>query len=284
MQITIDQYVHYREHGFLVVPALIAPHEVRELLDHVDDLLAGGADVLRIHMLHRRLEIHERYMLHPEILDVVAALVGPDVLALQTMLFVKRPGSPGQGYHQDSFHIITQPDTLIGAWVALDRADSENGCLWITAGSQNEPIYPDADPHSGHGGDRLLADIPEITGADDPDESRNGLTLAAASLPPDRFQRPRDLERQGFVRLGSRRIPAEPTRSLEIAPDRLARAARRPLNCRSRLSAVDPPEDVQNLPHFHLPVRHPCTSTVQSLAGDGLGSGVRSSRGVGHPS
>ena len=180
MQITIDQYVHYREHGFLVVPALIAPHQVRELLDHVDDLLAGGADVLRIHMLHRRLEIHERYMLHPEILDVVAALVGPDVLALQTMLFVKRPGSPGQGYHQDSFHIITQPDTLIGAWVALDRADSENGCLWITAGSQNEPIYPDADPHSGHGGDRLLADIPEITGADDPDESRNGLTLVAA--------------------------------------------------------------------------------------------------------
>jgi phytanoyl-CoA hydroxylase len=96
------------------------------------------------------------------------------------MLFVKRPGSPGQGYHQDSFHIITQPDTLIGAWVALDRADTENCCVWITAGSQHEPVYPDADEQARHGGDTQLSDIPSITGADDPDESRNGLTPVAA--------------------------------------------------------------------------------------------------------
>jgi ectoine hydroxylase-related dioxygenase (phytanoyl-CoA dioxygenase family) len=198
--VTVDEYVHVREQGFLIVRGLLARDEVQELLDHVDDLLAGRVAVpgapsfgndnktadarlehlLRIHMLHRRLEIHERYMLHPRILDVVAGLVGPDVLALQTMLFVKRPGSPGQGYHQDSFHIITQPDTLIGPWVALDRADTENGCVWVTAGSQHEPVHPDADVHSGHGGDRQLANIPSITGADDPDETRNELTAIAA--------------------------------------------------------------------------------------------------------
>jgi phytanoyl-CoA hydroxylase len=178
--VTVDQYVHYREHGFLIVRGLVAPDEVRELLDHVDGLVAERPDLLRIHMLHRRLEIHERYMLHPRIVDVVAGLIGPDVLALQTMLFVKGPGSPGQGYHQDSFHIITQPDTLIGAWVALDRADTENGCVWITAGSHNEPIYPDADEDAGHGGDVQLADIFRIAGADDTDESRNGLTPVAA--------------------------------------------------------------------------------------------------------
>jgi phytanoyl-CoA hydroxylase len=198
--VTVDDYVHYRAHGFLIVRGLLEADELQQLLDHVDDLIAGRIDVpgaaafgddnktpearldqlLRIHMLHRRLEIHERFMLHPRILDVVAALVGPDVLALQTMLFVKRPGSPGQGYHQDSFHIITQPDTLIGAWVALDRADTENGCLWVTAGSQHEPVYPDADETAGHGGDLLLADIPSIAGADDPDESRNELTPVAA--------------------------------------------------------------------------------------------------------
>jgi phytanoyl-CoA hydroxylase len=200
MAVTVDQFVHFREQGFLVVRGLVAPDEVRELLRHVDDLLDGEVDIpgvtafgsdnktpearlehlLRIHMLHRRLEIHERFMLHPRIVDVVAALVGPDVLALQTMLFLKRPGSSGQGYHQDSFHIITQPDTLIGAWVALDRADTETGCLWITPGSQHEPVYPDVDEQAGHGGDRLLADIPSVAGADDPDESRNGLAPIAA--------------------------------------------------------------------------------------------------------
>src|SRR3712207_3392007 len=146
--VTVEEYVRFRREGYLIVRGLVAPDEVQELLDHVDDLLAGRVEIegapsfgddnvtaetrlerlLRIHMLHRRLEIHERFMLHPRVLEVVAALVGPDVLALQMMLFVKRPGSGGQGYHQDSFHILTQPDTLVGAWPALDRDDEENGC------------------------------------------------------------------------------------------------------------------------------------------------------------
>jgi phytanoyl-CoA hydroxylase len=172
--VTVEEYVRYRADGFLIVRGLLDRAEVQELLDHV-----GDSDTLRVHMLHRRDEIHERYLLHPRILDVVAALIGPDVLALQTMLFTKRPGSEGQGYHQDSFHILTEPDTLIGAWVALDRADVENGCLWLTPGSQHEPIHPDADVHAGHGGDRLLADIEPVAGADDPDEARNGLSRVA---------------------------------------------------------------------------------------------------------
>ncbi len=173
--VTVDEYVSFRAEGHLIVRGLVAPHEVEELLDHMRDV-----DVERVHMLHRHYEIHERFLLHPRVLDVVEGLIGPDVLALQTMLFVKRPGAEGQGYHQDSFHIITQPDTLIGAWMALDRADEENGCLWVTPGSQNEPVYPDVDETKGHGGDFQLADIPSVSGADDPDETRNDLAAVAA--------------------------------------------------------------------------------------------------------
>jgi ectoine hydroxylase-related dioxygenase (phytanoyl-CoA dioxygenase family) len=178
--VTVDRYVRYRSEGYLIVRGLVAPAEVAELLDHV---ASGPGGFERRHMLHRELEIHERFMLHPRVLDVVAALVGPDVLALQTMLFVKRPGAEGQGYHQDSFHILTFPDTLIGAWLALDPADEENGCVRITTGSQHEPVYPDADETAGHGGDIQLAGIPAITGADDPDERRNDLSAVAAKYP-----------------------------------------------------------------------------------------------------
>ena len=181
--VTIDEYVRFREDGFLIVRGLLAPQEVQELLDHAAELVAQDRELLRVHMLHRKLEIHERYLLHPRIVDVVAGLIGPDVLALQTMLFVKGPGSQGQGYHQDSFHIITEPDTLIGAWVALDHADDENGCVWVTGGSQNEPVYPDADESRGHGGTFQLADIHAVSGADDPDESVNDLATIAAKYP-----------------------------------------------------------------------------------------------------
>ena len=118
-------------------------------------------------------------MLHPCIVDVLEALIGPDVLALQTMLFFKQPGQAGQGFHQDSYYIPTQPDTLIGAWLALDPADEDNGCLWVTPGSQNEPIYPDCDGVAQQG-DTVLGDITSIKAASHPDTEVN--TLARIAL------------------------------------------------------------------------------------------------------
>ena len=178
--VTVEQFRHFHSEGYLVLRGLVAADDVAELLDHMDEL---GQHFLRLHMLHRQLEIHERFMLHPRVVDAVAGLIGPDVLALQTMLFRKGPGDPGQGYHQDSVHIITRPDTLIGAWIALDRADEENGCVWVTAGSQAEPVYPDADVTTGHGGDTQLADIPSIAHSDDPDERVNELAAIASKYP-----------------------------------------------------------------------------------------------------
>jgi phytanoyl-CoA hydroxylase len=199
--VTIADYVAFRADGHLIVRGVLKRPEVDELLAHTD---AHHGHRQRIHMLHQEQPIHERFLLHPGLLDVVAALIGPDVLALQTMLFVKPPGSEGQGYHQDSFHIITEPDTLIGAWVALDRADTDNGCLWITEGSQHEPIYPDVDETAGHGGSPLLADIAPVAGADDPEETRNGLTRVAAKY--SGRERPVVLEAGDAVFFGGRAL------------------------------------------------------------------------------
>lgn len=180
-RVSVDEYRKFRQDGFLIVRGLVPPADVRDLLAHTEDLLYGrisveGVDppaagatarelearLLRIHMLHERLPIWERFLLHPRVLDVVEALAGPDVLAMQTMLFIKAPGANGQGFHQDSYYIPTFPDSLIGAWIALDRADTDNGCMWMAKGSQNEPIYP---PASGYGyGDWGLEDITEVSG------------------------------------------------------------------------------------------------------------------------
>ena len=115
--------------GLEAPPAHLSPSEKAEYF-------------LRIHMLHRKLELHERYLLHPRVLDVLQALIGPDVLALQTMLFLKPPGKPGQGWHQDTYYIPTHPDSLCGAWIAIDDCDELNGAMWMATGSQHEPVYP----------------------------------------------------------------------------------------------------------------------------------------------
>jgi hypothetical protein len=196
-RVSVKEYVSFRSQGFLIVRNLVDEQDVGELIDHTEDIMYGRVKApgleppppgatkeeierryLRIHMLHRVLPIHEKYLLHPRVLDVVQALVGPDVSAMQTMLFLKPPGGSGQGYHQDSFYIPTLPDTLIGAWIALDDADEENGCLWVRVGSQHEPIYPDTE-HLGviHG--NTLDDLPIVTGQSNTNEHDNQLSPIA---------------------------------------------------------------------------------------------------------
>lgn len=216
-QVSVEQYTFFKKFGFLVVPDLVSPQEIAELKQHTEDLMQGrlpeqqasrakrldgsgkvilvndfGAPpedlspeekaqfFLRIHMLHRKLALHERYMLHPRVLDVLEVIIGPDVMAMQTMLFLKPPGAAGQGWHQDSFYIPTHPDTLCGAWIAIDDCDEQNGAMWFAKGSGDEPIYPPC-PDAGYGfGDKLVKDIHYVKGVSDPNDDNNLLTGVAA--------------------------------------------------------------------------------------------------------
>jgi phytanoyl-CoA hydroxylase len=199
-RVSVEEYVRFHEQGFLVVKGLLTAEEIEELKRHSEDLMFGRVDVpgleppqpgmteeqiaaryLRIHMLHRHLEIEERYLLHPRLLDVLEALIGPDVMAMQTMYFIKAPGGAGQGYHQDSYYIPTYPDQLCGAWIAVDRADEENGCVWFTTGSQHEPIYPTEEKvgqnHSN------LGDLAVVENVSNTDTDVNTLSKIAAKYP-----------------------------------------------------------------------------------------------------
>lgn len=192
-RLSVAQYKQFRTQGYLVVKGLVPPEDVQTMNDFMDDMVAGRAmsddpldlrgfgitpterqDWVRAHMLHRLSPLQEQFLLHPRLLDGLAALIGPDVLALQSMLFFKKPGDPGQGYHQDSYYIPSFPDTLCGAWLALTPSTVENGCVWYAAGSQHEPVYPDARG-MGASLSANLGDLGTIDNASVCDESVNGL-------------------------------------------------------------------------------------------------------------
>jgi ectoine hydroxylase-related dioxygenase (phytanoyl-CoA dioxygenase family) len=215
-QVTVDQYVRFRRDGFLIVPNLVPPADIDELRQHTEDLMQGklpeqqtemaerdlsrdqGVTMqsleappshlpphekaqyfLRIHMLHRKLALHELYMLHARVLDVLEVIIGPDVLALQTMLFLKPPGKPGQGWHQDSYYIPTHPDTLCGAWICIDDCDETNGAMWFAKGSGVEPVYPPC-PDTMYGfGDKLVSDITHVKNVSSTDDAINTLSKVA---------------------------------------------------------------------------------------------------------
>ncbi|MGH2579295.1 MAG: phytanoyl-CoA dioxygenase family protein, partial [Actinomycetota bacterium] len=70
----------------------------------------------------------------------------PNVKMMQSMLFIKSEGKPGQAWHQDETHIPTRDRSLTAVWIAIDDATVENGCLWVIPGSHRLGVlYPDRE-------------------------------------------------------------------------------------------------------------------------------------------
>src|SRR4029079_7284902 len=72
------------------------------------------------------------------------------VKCMQSMLFVKPPGCQGTAWHQDEIYIPTRDRSLIGAWIAMDDATIENGCLYVIPGSHRSGYLFPAKAHSNH--------------------------------------------------------------------------------------------------------------------------------------
>lgn len=156
----------YRTDGYVVVPDTLSPEEVGELraeavrvcrgeLGPVEGLLPadpGEPDdaVIRrylcVHFPHKISPVMNRALHHPAVVRMLTEIIGPDVKAMQSMLFTKGEGRPGQAWHQDEFFIPTRDRSLTGVWLALDDATVENGCLWALPGSHRAGVlYPDRE-------------------------------------------------------------------------------------------------------------------------------------------
>jgi phytanoyl-CoA hydroxylase len=198
-RVKVGEYVHFRREGFLKVEGLIGQADIDQLHAWADALFqpeqnTGQSDKAsldeifktrtRIHQLHFEDATAEWGLLHPRMLDVLEAIIGPDVLALQSMLFFNPPGMGGQGWHQDSYYILTYPDTLIGAWIALETADEENGCLWVLPGSHHEPIYPTPNPHGHVHAGGAFEDLHTVENVSHLDDEVNTLARVAHQYPP----------------------------------------------------------------------------------------------------
>ena len=76
---------------------------------------------------------------HPNLLDAVEALIGPDILLYNALYIVKEPGSEGHiDWHQDlTYWGLSEEavDGQVSAWLALSPATEESGCMAMVPGS-----------------------------------------------------------------------------------------------------------------------------------------------------
>ena len=156
-----SQVQSFVDDGFLIVPEVISQPELDELKQDTADLARGKypcpsleslspdtpdeqvlKNILCIHMPHYISPVMRKYVSHPSICSILSQITAAhlphwdgSVKCMQSMLFVKPPGFQGQAWHQDEIYIPTRDRSLVGAWIAIDDATIENGCLWVLPAS-----------------------------------------------------------------------------------------------------------------------------------------------------
>jgi phytanoyl-CoA hydroxylase len=59
----------------------------------------------------------------------------------QSMVIFKQPEIGGAvRWHQDASYLYTDPSSVVGAWLALEDATRENGCLLVQPGGHRSPL------------------------------------------------------------------------------------------------------------------------------------------------
>ena len=68
---------------------------------------------------------------HPRVLDIVEALIGPDILLYNATYIIKEPGSDAfVAWHQDlTYWGLSDGDAQVSMWLALAPATVEAGCM-----------------------------------------------------------------------------------------------------------------------------------------------------------
>ena len=158
----------YRRHGHLTVPDVFAAQQMEEVIADIErwgaeflaDLPAaqrawyvdGGVKaktVLRkLDNPHHQREAVRRLAFEPRLVQMVEALIGRGVSVYFSQIFFKPPEGGGpKPAHQDNYYFgPNDPDALVTAWIALDDATPDNGCLYYAEGTNLGPVQAHVTP------------------------------------------------------------------------------------------------------------------------------------------
>src|SRR5438067_7700026 len=170
--LTEEDVAFYREHGYLALEGLLSGDEVEECKVALSDLVNkrvawddavnvqvepyyrdGQADErvddpeLRVRKIWQFVQVEprlHRVAHHPRLIPLLDQLIGPGHRLIQDMALIKPPfhGSE-KPWHQDTAYFDFLPlGGIVGAWIALDRATVENGCMQVIPGSHLDGPAP----------------------------------------------------------------------------------------------------------------------------------------------
>lgn len=157
-----EQLDAYERDGF-ILPGITLPTSLIDRLRAIaDEAIAsnhGPPDLVRQPHVPRRLGYREGssvaeqlfpLCLHPQILEPVEQVLGPDIIWYSCLFFAKRALVGREiPWHQDGYLAAAiQPSRAVNLWIAIDACTPENGCLRFIPATHREAIVhnPDTRP------------------------------------------------------------------------------------------------------------------------------------------
>jgi len=148
--LTPNQISEFKECGVLLGPKVYDRRECEKLRGRLADVIAGRSEtrpeatrnllgtadqvVIQIINIWQADTLFREHLYHPLICQMVSQLVGHHVVRVwHDQVQYKPPRLGGvTAWHQDyPFWPVIEPADLVTAWVALEDATVENGCMWM---------------------------------------------------------------------------------------------------------------------------------------------------------
>ena len=139
----------YRENGFLSGIRVISPKDAQS---HRDRLESAEAVIGNLHYqsnIHTVLRSPWELATQTAVLDLVEAMIGPDILLHNATYIIKEPRTRQHvSWHQDLTYWGFDDAAQVSMWLALSVADETSGCMQMVPGSHligEQPHEPTDD-------------------------------------------------------------------------------------------------------------------------------------------
>ena len=105
-------------------------------------LLAKALSINKIgHAMHDLDPVFGSFSRDPRLAAIATDIGMADPRLWQSMVIFKQPSIGGEvRWHQDATFLVTEPESVVAFWFALEDATLDNGCLWVQPGGQHTPL------------------------------------------------------------------------------------------------------------------------------------------------
>lgn len=131
----------YGRDGYLAPVQVLDGNEIGHFRSLMERLIAqreadSGLADLMYYKSHLVFAWYAELCRHERILDVIEALIGPDILLWNSSFLPKAPKSKTWfSWHQDATYWGLQPPRVVSVWLALSDVTADHGCLRVIPGT-----------------------------------------------------------------------------------------------------------------------------------------------------